>query len=60
MTEITMKFQVYLMYILGDIESESLNFCDVFLINFVKVFNSLMTSQIIFLHVNLKCFTCRI
>ena len=31
MTVLTMKFQVYLIYILGDIANQSSNFCDFFL-----------------------------
>ena len=30
MTVLTMKFQVYLMYILGNIENQISNFCDFF------------------------------
>ena len=55
MTVLTMNFQVYLMYFLGDTENQSSNFPNFLLLAyFFKVCNSLMTSHITFLHVNLK------
>ena len=58
MNFLNMNFQVYLMYILGDTDNQSSNF-SIFLTfsSFFKVWNSRMTPQISFLHVNLKCFT---
>ena len=61
MTVLTMNFQVYRIYILGDIGDQSSNFSNIFTFgSFFKVSNSMMTSQITFLHVNLKRFKCRI
>ena len=59
MIVLTMNFQVYLVYVLGDIENQISNFSNFFTFgSFFKVCNSLMTSQITFIHVNLKRFKC--